>query len=209
MLPGLTPEILLSAYAAGVFPMAEDYDDPEINWIEPRRRGIIPLDAFHLPRSLRKTIRRGGFEIRVDSAFEAVIRACAEPTPERPRTWLNEQLIGLYVELARRGQAHSVELWRDGSLAGGLYGLRLGAAFFGESMFSRVRDSSKIALVHLVELLISGGFLLLDAQFLTSHLQQFGAMEIGRAAYLVRLRKALQVRATFPPPDWPRPITPA
>ena len=209
MLPGLTADVLLSAYAAGVFPMAEDFEDPEINWIEPRRRGIIPLDAFHVPRSLRKTIRRGGFEIHVDGAFEAVIRACAAPTSERPRTWLNEQLIGLSVELARRGHAHSVELWRDGALAGGLYGVSLGAAFFGESMFSRIRDSSKIALVHLVELLRSGGFLLLDAQFLTTHLQRFGAVEIGRVAYLARLRKALQVHATFPSLDQPHPITPA
>jgi len=197
MLSGLTPEILLSAYAAGVFPMAEDFDDPEINWIEPRRRGIIPLDAFHVPRSLRKAIRRGGFEIRVDSAFETVIRACAAPTPERPRTWLNEQLIGLYVELARRGQAHSVELWRDGSLAGGLYGLQLGAAFFGESMFSRVRDSSKIALVDLVLRLRAGGFQLLDAQFLTDHLLRFGAIEISRPTYLTRLRQALAASASF------------
>jgi leucyl/phenylalanyl-tRNA---protein transferase len=203
MLPGLTPEVLLSAYAAGVFPMAEDFDDPEINWIEPRRRGIIPLDAFHVPRSLRKAIRRGGFEIRVDSAFETVIRACAAPTPERPRTWLNEQLIGLYVELACRGWAHSVELWRDGSLAGGLYGLRLGAAFFGESMFSRVRDSSKIALVDLVHRLRAGGFQLLDAQFLTDHLGRFGAVEISRAAYLTRLRRALAASAAFPTGSYP------
>ena len=205
---GLTADILLSAYAAGGFPMAEDFDDPEINWIDPRRRGIIPLDAFHVPQRLRKTIRRGGFEIRVDGAFETVIRACAAPTPERPRTWLNQELIGLYVELARRGHAHSVELWRDGVLAGGLYGVQLGAAFFGESMFSRATDSSKIALVHLVELLRAGGFVLLDAQFLTPHLQQFGAVEIGRAAYIVRLRKALQLPAVFPPAGWPRPVTP-
>lgn len=194
----LTPDLLLQAYAMGVFPMADDYDDPVVNWIEPRRRGVIPLDGFHMPRSLVKAIRRGGFEIRVDHGFEAVIRACAEPTPNRSKTWLNEPLVGHYVELARRGFAHSVEVWRDGALAGGLYGLALGGAFFGESMFARVRDSSKIALVELVMRLRAGGFLLLDAQFLTAHLERFGAIEISRAVYLRRLRLALAQPATFP-----------
>jgi leucyl/phenylalanyl-tRNA---protein transferase len=189
----------------GVFPMADDYDDPGINWIEPRRRGIIPLDGFHVPRSLAKAIRRGGFEIRVDHGSEAVIRACAEPTPGRPRTWLNEPLIGLYAELARRGIAHSVEVWRDGTLAGGLYGLAMGGAFFGESMFSRVRDSSKIALVELVGRLRAGGFTLLDAQFLTAHLERFGAVEISRAVYLRRLRLALAHPAAFPKGAYPSP----
>ena len=189
----------------GVFPMADEYDDPGINWIEPRRRGIIPLDGFHVPRSLAKAIRRGGFEIRVDHGFQAVIRACAEPTPGRPRTWLNETLIGLYVELARRGFAHSVEVWRDGALAGGLYGLALGGAFFGESMFSRVRDTSKIALVDLVSRLRAGGFALLDAQFLTAHLERFGAVEISRAVYLRRLRLALVQPAAFPIGAYPLP----
>jgi leucyl/phenylalanyl-tRNA---protein transferase len=199
----LTPELLVAAYTVGVFPMAEDHDDPAINWIEPHRRGIIPLESFHVPRSLRKVIRRGGFAIRVNSAFERVIRACAEPTPERPRTWLNEPLIRLYVELARRGVAHSVEVWRDDALAGGLYGLALGGVFFGESMFSRVRDSSKIALVELVARLRAGGYTLLDAQFLTAHLEQFGAIEISRAAYLVRLRRALAGPASFPGMAYP------
>jgi leucyl/phenylalanyl-tRNA--protein transferase len=193
-------ELLLRAYAVGVFPMAEDHLSQRIDWIEPRRRGIIPLDAFHVPRSLRRTMRRGGYELRLDHDFETVIRACAAPAPDRPRTWLNEALIRSYTALARAGFAHSLEIWRDGALAGGLYGVRLGGAFFGESMFSRVTDSSKIALVHLVELLNAGGFLLLDAQFLTAHLQRFGAIEIGRAAYLARLREALQAPATFPPP---------
>lgn len=193
-------ELLLRAYAVGVFPMAEDHLSQRIDWIEPRRRGIIPLDAFHVPRSLRRTMRRGGYELRLDHDFETVIRACATPAPDRPRTWLNEALIRSYTALADAGFAHSVEIWRDGALVGGLYGVRLGGAFFGESMFSRVTDSSKIALVHLVELLNAGGFLLLDAQFLTAHLQRFGAIEIGRAAYLARLREALQAPATFPPP---------
>lgn len=193
-------ELLLRAYAVGVFPMAEDHLSQRIDWIEPRRRGIIPLDAFHVPRSLRRTMRRGGYELRLDHNFETVIRACATPAPDRPRTWLNEALIRSYTALAHAGFAHSVEIWRDGALVGGLYGVRLGGAFFGESMFSRVTDSSKIALVHLVELLNAGGFLLLDAQFLTTHLQRFGAIEIGRAAYLARLREALQAPATFPPP---------
>ena len=198
MSDALTPDLLLHAYAIGVFPMAESYDSPEINWYEPRRRGIFPLDAFHVPRSLAKAIRRGGFEIRIDHDFEAVIRACAAPTEERPQTWLNERLIGLYVQLAREGYAHSVEVWREGALAGGLYGLALGGAFFGESMFSRVRDSSKIALVELVARLQAGGFSLLDAQFLTAHLARFGAIEISRADYLRRLRTALTQEAVFP-----------
>ncbi len=193
-------ELLLRAYAVGVFPMAEDHLSQRIDWIEPRRRGIIPLDAFHVPRSLRRTMRRGGYELRLDHNFETVIRACATPAPDRPRTWLNEALIRSYTALADAGFAHSVEIWRDGALVGGLYGVRLGGAFFGESMFSRVTDSSKIALVHLVELLNAGGFRLLDAQFLTTHLQRFGAIEIGRAAYLARLREALQAPATFPSP---------
>jgi leucyl/phenylalanyl-tRNA--protein transferase len=201
----LTADLLLHAYAIGVFPMAESYDEPAINWYEPRRRGILPLDGFHVPRSLAKTIRRGGFEIRIDHDFEAVIRACAAPTPDRPKTWLNEQLIGLYVELARDGFAHSVEVWREGALAGGLYGLALGGAFFGESMFSRARDSSKIALVELVDRLRAGGFTLLDAQFLTAHLARFGAVEISRADYLRRLRVALSQDAMFPADDYPLP----
>jgi leucyl/phenylalanyl-tRNA---protein transferase len=197
-LRGVTPEFVLGAYAVGMFPMADDYHGRTIHWVEPRRRGVIPLDGFHVPRSLAKAIRRGGHEVRVDTAFAAVIRACAEPTPDRPKTWLNEELIELYVELHRRGHAHSVETWRDGRLVGGLYGLELGGAFFGESMFSRARDASKVALVELVARLRAGGFELLDTQFLTEHLQRFGAVEISRAEYLSRLRRALPVAARFP-----------
>ncbi len=193
----------MSAYAIGVFPMAEDYNDPTIHWIEPRRRGILPLDGFHVPRSLRKTIRRGAHEIRIDSAFERVIRSCAEAAPDRPQTWLNPELIELYVELHRRGHAHSVEVWQDGRLVGGLYGLAIGAAFFGESMFSRVADASKIALVDLVERLNAGGFVLLDTQFITEHLRRFGAIEISRAGYIARLRQALALPARFPREVYP------
>lgn len=183
--------------------MAEDYDDPTIHWIEPQRRGVLPLDTFHVSRSLRKTMRRGAHEIRVDTAFEQVIRGCAEPTPTRPQTWLNGELIRLYVELHRRGHAHSVEVWQADRLVGGLYGLALGGAFFGESMFSRVTDASKIALVDLVERLRAGGFTLLDAQFLTAHLQRFGAVEISRTAYLTRLRRAMRLDAVFPVAGYP------
>lgn len=183
--------------------MAENYDDSTIHWVEPRQRGILPLDDFHVPRSLRKTMRRGLHEIRIDTAFESVIRSCAEPTPTRPQTWLNPELIGLYIELHRRGHAHSVEVWRDGRMLGGLYGLALGAAFFGESMFSRAPDASKIALVDLVTRLNAGGFVLLDAQFVTDHLQRFGAVEISRATYLGRLRRALSLEASFPTGAYP------
>jgi leucyl/phenylalanyl-tRNA--protein transferase len=202
----LNVEILLGAYAVGVFPMANDYDDPRIYWIEPRQRGVIPLERLHVPRSLRRALRRIRPELKVDTAFEGVIRACAEPTPERPRTWLNEELVRLYAELHRVGHAHSVEVWQDGQLAGGLYGIVLGGAFFGESMFSRMRDASKMALVELVGRLRAGRFELLDTQFLTEHLRRFGGVEIARADYLVRLRRALAAPAAFPLdpyPFWP------
>ena len=194
----LTPELLLAAYARGRFPMAGDRDDPNVHWIEPLRRGVLPLDGFHVPRSLRKLVRKGTFELRVDADFAAVINACAEPTSERPRTWLNDALIDLYTELHRRGHAHSVETWREGRLVGGLYGLKLGAAFFGESMFSRERDASKVALVELVARLRAGGFRLLDTQFVTEHLTRFGAVEITRGEYRRRLAAALAAEATFP-----------
>ncbi len=194
----LTPELLLAAYALGRFPMAGDRDDPHVHWIEPLRRGVIPLDAFHVPRSLRKVVRQGRFELRVDSDFAGVIRACAEATGERPRTWLNDGLIGLYTTLHRMRHAHSVETWRDGRLVGGLYGVRLGSAFFGESMFSRERDASKVALVELVARLRAGGFRLLDTQFVTEHLTRFGAVEISQAEYRRRLRAALRQEAEFP-----------
>ncbi len=193
----LSPELLLCAYASGVFPMANDRFDPTIHWIEPKRRGILPLDALHVPRSLRKVIRQARFEIRVDRAFPRVIEACAASRPERPRTWLNDELLDLYCTLHELGYAHSVETWADGVLTGGLYGVSLGAAFFGESMFSRRRDASKVALVELVGRLRAGGYRLLDTQFVTDHLRRFGATEVSRAAYRSMLRAAIETPATF------------
>ena len=193
----LTPELLLCAYASGIFPMAEDRDDPAIQWIDPHQRGVIPLDRYHVPRSLKKVIRQERFEIHADTAFERVITACAECRPDRPRTWLNDELIALYCALHDMGYAHSVEAWVDDRLVGGVYGLSLGGAFFGESMFSRARDASKVALVDLIERLKRGGYLLLDTQFVTDHLMRFGAVEITRETYLRRLRQALQMEAVF------------
>ena len=194
----LTPDILLAAYAAGVFPMAESADDPELFWVDPRRRGILPLDAFHVARRLRRVVRRHIFEIRCDSAFEEVILGCAAATEKRPNTWINDEIVRLYAALCARGAAHSVECWREGALVGGLYGVSLGAAFFGESMFSRETDASKVALVHLVARLRLGGYRLLDTQFLTPHLAQFGGIEISRARYRRLLTEALSYRAVFP-----------
>jgi leucyl/phenylalanyl-tRNA---protein transferase len=193
----LTSELLLCAYASGLFPMANDRHDPTIHWIEPRRRGVLPLDGFHVPRSLRKLIRQKRFQIRTDCDFRQVITACAASRPERPRTWLNDELIELYCELHELGYTHSVESWLDGRLVGGLYGVSLGAAFFGESMFSHERDASKVALVSLVERLRAGNYRLLDTQFVTDHLRQFGATEMSRAAYRARLREALEAPAVF------------
>jgi leucyl/phenylalanyl-tRNA---protein transferase len=193
----LTPEILVRAYASGVFPMAERADDPELFWVDPRRRGILPIDAFHTPRRLRRVVRRRIFEIRCDSAFEDVIRACAEASDKRPNTWINDEIVQLYGALFARGAAHTVECWRDGKLVGGLYGVALGAAFFGESMFSRENDASKVALVHLVGRLRAGGFRLLDTQFLTPHLARFGGIEISRARYHRLLAEALSYRGVF------------
>jgi leucyl/phenylalanyl-tRNA--protein transferase len=193
----ITPELLLSAYAIGIFPMADDRDDPTIQWIDPHHRGIIPLDDFHVPRSLKKVIRQQRFEIRADSAFEAVIRACADCRADRPKTWLNDELIALYCDLHERGYAHSVECWINDRLVGGAYGLSLGGAFFGESMFSRERDASKVALIDLIQRLNKGGYRLLDTQFVTDHLKRFGAIEILREDYHQRLRAALKVDAIF------------
>jgi leucyl/phenylalanyl-tRNA--protein transferase len=195
----LTPELLLQAYAVGIFPMAESAEQEELFWVDPDQRGILPLDEFHLPRRLRKTLRQEVFEIRCDTAFEAVIRGCAESTADRPKTWINDEIVRLYLALHRRGAAHSVEAWRGGELVGGLYGVSLGAAFFGESMFSRVADASKVALCHLVARLRAGGYRLLDTQFVTEHLAQFGAVEIPRAEYRRRLSGALKERAYFRP----------
>jgi leucyl/phenylalanyl-tRNA--protein transferase len=194
----LTPDILTEAYAAGIFPMAESADDPELFWVDPTRRGIIPLDAFHVPRRLKRVLRRGSLAVRCDTKFEAVIRSCAEASDTRPTTWINDEIVSLYSALFARGAAHSVECWQDGDLVGGLYGISLGAAFFGESMFSRVTDASKVALVHLVARLRLGGYRLLDTQFLTPHLAQFGGIEVTRARYHRMLAEALRYRAVFP-----------
>jgi leucyl/phenylalanyl-tRNA--protein transferase len=194
----LTPDVLLAAYAAGIFPMAESGDDPELFWVDPRRRGILPLDAFHVPRRLRRVLRHGGFEIRCDTAFEEVICGCAEATEKRPNTWINDEILRLYAGLFARRAAHSVEVWCDDVLVGGLYGVSLGAAFFGESMFSRATDASKVALVHLMARLQTGGYRLLDTQFLTPHLARFGGIEITRAHYHRLLADALAYRASFP-----------
>jgi leucyl/phenylalanyl-tRNA---protein transferase len=194
----LNARLLLSAYAAGIFPMAEDRESPIVHWIEPRERGVLSLDRFHVPRRLRRTFRQRPFEVTVDTDFDAVIRFCAEPTPGRPRTWLNDDLIALYNDLHRMGHAHSVECRADGQLVGGLYGVSLRAAFFGESMFSRRRDASKVALVELVARLRRAGYHLLDAQFITAHLEQFGALEIPRQLYRRTLAMALRADAAFP-----------
>jgi leucyl/phenylalanyl-tRNA--protein transferase len=188
----ITPDVLLKAYACGIFPMAESADDPGLYWIEPQYRGVIPLDAFHVPRRLARTVRSDRFEIRIDHDFDAVIAACAAPAPGRGKTWINHRIRRLYRQLYARGHCHTVEAWRDGRLVGGLYGVRLGRAFFGESMFHLERDASKVALVHLVARLKRGGFQLLDAQFLTEHLSQFGAVEIERDRYQYLLTDALR-----------------
>jgi len=201
MAVGLTPDILLRAYAAGIFPMAESADDPELYWVDPVQRGILPLDKFHLPRRLARTIRSERFMIACDRDFGAVMRGCAEPTAERPQTWINDEIIAVYSALHADGHAHSVEAYAEGELVGGLYGVSLGGAFFGESMFSRVTDASKVALAHLVAHLIRGGYRLLDAQFVTEHLQRFGAIEISRARYRHLLADALKTRAYFPVED--------
>jgi leucyl/phenylalanyl-tRNA--protein transferase len=194
----LTPALLLRAYAAGIFPMAESGDEPELFWVDPERRGVLPLERFHLPRRLARRLRHGGFEATCDRQFAGVLEACAEPTALRPKTWINGEIVRLYTALHRQGHAHSIEIWQDGALAGGLYGVKLGAAFFGESMFTRATDASKLALAQLVARLRIGGFLLLDCQFLTAHLMQFGATEISRGAYHRRLARALAASAYFP-----------
>ncbi len=193
----LTPDLLLRAYGAGMFPMAEDAEDPSLYWVDPDHRGVIPLDGLHIPRRLKKTIRRGHFEVTADRDFAAVIQACAASTPERRTTWINETIVKIVGELHEMGYAHSIECWRDGKLAGGLYGIALKGAFFGESMFSRERDASKVALVHLVARLRAGGFTLLDTQFVTRHLTRLGAIEVSRRRYRQLLRTALGVEARF------------
>jgi len=193
----LTPQVLLKAYACGIFPMAESADDPGLYWIEPEARGVLPLGRFHIPRRLAKTVRRDMYEIRIDSDFDAVIASCAEAVPGRAKTWINARIRRLYGELFQLGHCHTVEAWSEGRLVGGLYGVRLGAAFFGESMFSRARDASKVALVHLVARLRTGDFRLLDAQFTTDHLKQFGAVDVDRRQYHYLLEQAITADADF------------
>jgi leucyl/phenylalanyl-tRNA---protein transferase len=193
----LDAALLLRAYSAGLFPMAKSREDGRLAWYDPDPRGILPLESFHVPRRLARTIRQGTFEIRFDTVFDAVIEACAAPRAESPDTWINADIRHAYGALHRAGHAHSVECWRDGALAGGLYGVALGGAFFGESMFSRARDASKVALAALCERLKARGFLLLDTQFLTAHLMQFGAIEIPRADYKRLLSAAIALPARF------------
>ncbi|WSG76053.1 leucyl/phenylalanyl-tRNA--protein transferase [Rhizobium beringeri] len=190
--PGITPEILLRAYSIGLFPMAESADDPEIFWVEPELRGVLPLDHFHVSKSLAKRVRKKSFEIRFDHAFDQVIAACAEETSGRPSTWINRTIRSLYSTLFDMGHAHTVEAWEGDELVGGLYGVSLGSAFFGESMFSRRTDASKICLVHLVDRLRERGFTLLDTQFTTEHLKTFGAIDVPKADYAVMLSAAME-----------------
>lgn len=193
----ITPEVVLKAYSCGIFPMAETATDPGLYWIEPRERGILPLDAFHVPTRLARTIRQGGFEVHVDRDFDAAMDGCAEPGPGRRKTWINREIRRLYRGLFDAGHAHSVEVWREDRMIGGLYGVSLGAAFFGESMFHRERDASKIALVHLVAILKRGGYTLLDTQFVTDHLKRFGAIEISRHRYHRLLEAAIAGEGRF------------
>lgn len=189
----ITPELLLRAYASGIFPMAEGRDARNVFWVDPERRGILPLDGLRVSRRLARSFRKQDFSVRVDTAFEGVIAACAE----RPETWISDQIKSLYSALFRLGYAHSVEIWREGALVGGLYGVSLGAAFFGESMFSHQRDASKLALIALVARLRAGGYRLLDTQFVTDHLASLGAREISRVDYRTELHEALIMHADF------------
>ncbi len=195
--PPLTPDLLLQAYAAGIFPMSESRGQREVFWVNPKRRGILPLDGFHASRSLRRRIAHGGFDIRADTAFRDTVAACAD----RDDTWISGPIFDAYLALHDAGHAHSLEVWQDGDLIGGVYGVTLGAAFFGESMFSRRTDASKIALAYLVQRLRRGGFTLFDTQFLTPHLASLGAIEISRSEYHRRLAEALDRQAAFGPPD--------
>ena len=191
---GFGAKELLNCYARGVFPMAEGREDPRIYLLDPDERGVLPLDGFHIPRSLRKTVRQDAFDVSMNLRFQDVVRGCAEPAPGREETWINDGILSLYSDLHTLGYAHSVECWDGSELVGGLYGVSLGAAFFGESMFSRRRDASKVALVHLVARLKAGGFTLLDTQFTTEHLERFGATTISRDDYRVKLAYALERR---------------
>ncbi len=200
----LTADILLRAYRAGVFPMAESRLRQRLYWVDPERRGIIPLEGFHVPRRLRRTVRQRPFDIRCNFAFRRVIEECAAPNPDRDDTWITSEIVDSYCELFATGHAYSVEAWRGGELVGGLYGVSIGAAFFGESMFSRATDASKVALVDLVARLVAGGYRLLDTQFITDHLVQFGTVEVPRRDYHRMLIEALHGTAAFPvefPPE--------
>ncbi len=195
----ISPELLLHGYAIGVFPMAEHRDDPEIFWVDPKRRGVFPLERFHISRSLARRMRRGGYRVTIDRDFDGVLEGCAD----RAETWINDEIRALYLELHAQGHAHSLEVWDGDELIGGVYGVVLGAAFFGESMFSRRTDASKIALAYLVDRLRQGGFRLFDTQFLTEHLASLGAVEISRADYHRQLRRAIELPADFTAPPIP------
>lgn len=193
----ITPQVLLRAYSCGIFPMAESADDPSLFWIEPQHRGILPLDAIHVPRRLARTLRSRNWDVRIDTDLPGVIDGCAAPRPGRRSTWINQRIRQLYGDLFAMGYCHTVEVWDDEKLVGGLYGVALGGVYFGESMFSTVRDASKVALIYLAARLIHGGFQLLDTQFITEHLRQFGTIEIAREAFHRRLDAALPLRAEF------------
>jgi leucyl/phenylalanyl-tRNA---protein transferase len=193
----ITPQVLLKAYSCGIFPMAESADDPALYWIEPQARGILPLDRVHISKRLARTIRQDVFEVRVDNDYERVIDGCSAAKPGRMTTWINGRIRGLYRDLFDQGHCHTIETWRDDQMVGGLYGVSLGGAFFGESMFSTETDASKVALVHLVGRLVHGGYTLLDCQFVTDHLQQFGTIEVDRAEFHKRLGVALERKGKF------------
>lgn len=198
----ITPDILLRAYEIGIFPMSESRFSKEIHWVEPHFRGIFPMDGFHISRSLRAQILRGDYRVTVDHDFAGVVAACAD----RANTWINAEITDLYQQLHQMGHAHSVEVWRDDTLIGGVYGVHRGAAFFGESMFSRATGGSKLALAYLMHRLRAGGFILFDTQYLTPHLASLGAIEIPKSAYQARLKAALTAQANFAPQDyWPVP----
>ncbi len=193
----LTPELLMEAYRQELFPMAYNSGSPYIHWICPEMRGQLSITDIHIPRRLRETIKKAPFEIRINNDFEGVLRGCAEPTPKRPETWINASIFKVFCDLHKRGDAHSVECWKNDKLVGGIYGLAIGGAFFGESMFSRERDASKVALLNLVARLWKGGFTLLDTQFVNEHLKQFGAYELPHDDYKQRLDEALKIKGDF------------
>ena len=196
-MPDVTPEVLLRAYKAGIFPMSESCDDPDIFWVDPRVRGILPVENFHVPRRLKRTVRSERFEITINMEFKSIMEGCAASVGNRPKTWINGQIIELYTALHDMGFAHSIECWRNGLLSGGLYGIALGGVFFGESMFSRERDSSKVALVHLIARMRAGNFMFVDTQFISKHLSKFGAIEISRSRYQSLLKQAISIKSNF------------